>query len=82
MNSKEMIMIERLTECNLATVEYLMCMKSKNKSEYKRQQAIAQEGIDFLKENKVKCKGRCAEVLEIFNGRVGYYVTTHELYNI
>lgn len=36
-----------LLDCTLATVEHMASLKSRNKTEFKRQISIAQKGIDW-----------------------------------
>lgn len=74
----EIEMIERLTECTLATVEYMCFLKNKSKSEYERQQRIAQEGIDFLREKRHICKNRCKDVFDNHKALVSRYVESME----
>lgn len=37
-----------ITDCNLATVCQMACLKSRKKSEFERQIAIAQSAIDWM----------------------------------
>lgn len=46
-----------LTDCTLATVEYMACLKSKSKSEYQRQIRIAQLGCDWMEDLGVSPAG-------------------------
>jgi hypothetical protein len=39
-----------LIDCTLATVEHMALKKSRSEGEYRRQQAIAQKGIDWALE--------------------------------
>lgn len=41
--------VVHLTECTLATVEYMGDLKSRNKHEYERHIQIAQEGISHIR---------------------------------
>ena len=53
-----------LVDCTLATVEDLSTKKSKSKSEYQRQQRIAQAGVDWLVQFVCDWHGtRVAEVI-------------------
>lgn len=42
-----------LVDCTLATVSGMALLKSRKKSEFERQIAIAQQGIDWMKEMKI-----------------------------
>lgn len=78
MSKVDVEMIERLTECTLATVEYMVFLKNKSKHEFSRQQSIAQEGIDYLRECKHVCKNRCKQIFEKHKGSVSLYVKNME----
>lgn len=71
-----------MTECTLATVEHMMCIKSKTKSEFQRQKNIAQVGIDSFKiyiNDSDKAK-RCLRFFEIIKNKltVEEWVKKHE----
>jgi hypothetical protein len=54
-----------IVDCTLATVETMALCKSRSKSEYQRQAAIAQIGVDWLLLDKVPIEGtRIASVKE------------------
>jgi hypothetical protein len=53
-----------MTECTLATVEHMACLSRPSKGEYNRQIAIAQNGMNFIREFKVTPSGRVAKVAE------------------
>ena len=50
-----------ITDCNLATVQYLASLKNKSKSEFSRQISIAQKSCNWLKEFGIDSKGTRAE---------------------
>lgn len=65
-----------VTECNLATIGHMVYLKSKSKSEFERQIAIAQTGIDMIKtfqEDKY-LMSRVGQVLTKANGSVQTWV--------
>ena len=55
--------VEWISECTLATVEHLVSLKRKSKSEVERQVRIAQVGIDHIKSSGRKQKNRIADVI-------------------
>ncbi len=53
-----------LVDCTLATVSHMAMLKSRSKSEYQRQIAIAQSGIDWIKDFKIETdSSRIVDVL-------------------
>ena len=54
-----------LVDCTLATVSHMASLKSKSKSEYSRQIAIAQTGVDWISHMKIDPrKSRVMDILE------------------
>ncbi len=68
--------IEWMTECTLATIEYHLGMKRYSKSEVDRQCNIAQQGINWLTDNNCACTCRVDEVLSRFGGDVREWLKT------
>jgi hypothetical protein len=64
-----------ITECTLATVEYMMDLKSKSKSEFERQIGIAQIGINHIRQYPISNipNGRVKELLIDGKGNVKEY---------
>ena len=60
-----------VTDCTLATVCDLAAKKSRSKSEFERQKAIAQSGIDWMVDMKVDVRGtRAQQVIEQYSRSV------------
>lgn len=60
-----------LTDCNLATVEHMAGLKSRNKSEYIRQKEISQTSINWIITMKLNpTNTRAEEVIDKYNGNV------------
>ena len=60
-----------IVDCTLATVYNMAVKKSKQKYEFNRQIAIAQVGIDWMKEMNVDFSTtRAADVVKEFSGNV------------
>jgi len=53
-----------MTECTLATVEYMASLKKKNMSEYRRQVSLAQKGVDMVIAFRCEPGGRVDEVID------------------
>ena len=63
-----------LVDCTLATVDHLAMIKNKTKSEYKRQKAIAQFGVDqIVKFGIDPSTTRAEDVINKFSGQVEDY---------
>ncbi|MEX3984124.1 hypothetical protein AB4Y45_34790 [Paraburkholderia sp. EG287A] len=66
-----------LTDCTLATVCDLAGKKSRSKSEFERQKAIAQSGIDWMVDMKVNFLGtRAQQVVELHGRSVDGWAAT------
>lgn len=65
-----------LVDCQLATVSSLAGKKSRAKSDYQRHIAIAQRGIDWMREMGVSSAGTRAD--EIKDGNVAAWAKTYE----
>lgn len=50
-----------ITDCNLATVSHMAMLKSKSKSEFERQIKIAESGVNWMVEMKIKLTGTRAD---------------------
>lgn len=54
-----------LLDCTLATVEHMASLKSRNKTEFKRQIGIAQKGVDWIIAMKIDSStSRASDVIE------------------
>jgi hypothetical protein len=62
--------IDYLTDCTLATVCTLACMKSRSAHEFDRQISIAQTGIILMRQFNVTPTGRAADVVRLHRGSV------------
>ena len=69
----DIAMVNYLIDCTLATVDDLAMKKSRSKSEFARQKAIAQCGIDWVIAKGEKPTGRAADVVNKHNGSVNDY---------
>lgn len=67
------VMVNYLIDCTLATVDFLAMRKNRPAGEFSRQKAIAQCGIDWVRDKKETCTGRAADVVNKFNGSVDAY---------
>jgi hypothetical protein len=69
-----------LTDCTLATVEHMAMMKSRSKSEYKRQISMAQFAVDSILEFYLAPQGtRALDVIEGFAGDVEAWALVTEV---
>jgi hypothetical protein len=69
-----------LTGCTLATVSHMAMLKSKSKSEFERQKAIAQTGIDWIRDFKINTEknSRVNQVFETKTKSVEEWVEKYE----
>jgi hypothetical protein len=69
-----------LTDCTLATVSHMAMLKSKSKSEFERQKAIAQTGIDWIRDFKINTEknSRVNQVFETKTKSVDEWVEKYE----
>lgn len=68
-----------ITDCTLATVCHMAGMRSRKKSEYVRQQAIAQTSIDWMREMGVDYSStRAREVVDSHRGSVARWAAQWE----
>jgi hypothetical protein len=67
-----------ITDCTLATVEDLTARKSAGKHETQRQIAIAQRGVDWMRDMDVDFSTtRAAEVVKDYGGSVEAWARRH-----
>lgn len=69
-----------ITDCTLATVEYMASLKSRTKHEYHQQIAIAQKALDILRSHSVVIPSgeRAATVIADFHGDVTSWAKRYE----
>jgi hypothetical protein len=69
-----------LVDCTLATVSHMGMLKTKTKSEFERQIAIAQSGVDWIRAFEIEIpKGsRIAQVIETPTRTVKEWVEKYE----
>ena len=72
-------MLIYITDCTLATVEYMASLKSKSKSksEFIRQITIAQKSIDYMKSTGINIPigERSRDVVDNYHGSVSDWIS-------